>query len=299
MHLEPFILDGFSPLEHLAFEELLLRNPGGRSLLLFYVNAPSVIIGRNQNPWREVSEDSSLPLYRRSSGGGTVFHDEGNLNWAFIVPRPAHDREAELELIAGAVSSLGRKVVPGPRGGLYLSGGGAGDGAKVSGTARHIGAASVLHHGTLLVSTDLSALAACLGGLRTSEDGSLASVPGFPANLPCRGSPRTTEEIASALSRYLTGWKPEPLSAGSLNPGDLAEECALLGSAAWIYGKTPHFVLDPGGEPGRDGFRLTVEEGRVARLESGEPGIRDIFQHHHGELFSFQLARELLQYGGK
>ena len=86
MYLAPFILDGFSPLEHLAFEELLLRNPGGRFLLLFYVNAPSVIIGRNQNPWREVSEDSCLPLYRRSSGGGTVYHDEGNLNWATILP---------------------------------------------------------------------------------------------------------------------------------------------------------------------------------------------------------------------
>ena len=92
----------------MSIENVLLetwRRPEG--LLLFYINGPSVIIGRNQNPWREAAPGTGLPLYRRASGGGAVYHDEGNLNWALIVPRLMHSQDAELAMVAAALSAQG------------------------------------------------------------------------------------------------------------------------------------------------------------------------------------------------
>jgi Lipoate-protein ligase A len=62
-------------------------------LLLLYTNEACLVIGRNQNPWKEVNPRSRLPVYRRDSGGGAVYHDRGNLNWSLVVPRETHDRD--------------------------------------------------------------------------------------------------------------------------------------------------------------------------------------------------------------
>ncbi|MBC8452247.1 MAG: lipoate--protein ligase LplA, partial [Spirochaetes bacterium] len=78
------ISTSMSPLHNLALEEYLFQRlkPGSR-LLLFYRNNPSVIIGRNQNPWLECNlqqmQTEHIPFFRRFSGGGTVYHDPGNL----------------------------------------------------------------------------------------------------------------------------------------------------------------------------------------------------------------------------
>ncbi|MEN6297852.1 MAG: hypothetical protein ABFC92_07890, partial [Rectinema sp.] len=94
-----------SPLDIISFEECLVSSwTGNTIILLFYVNPPSVIIGRNQNYWREVSPLCKVPVYRRSSGGGAVYHDTGNLNWALIVPRTIHSQNDELTFIAKAIS---------------------------------------------------------------------------------------------------------------------------------------------------------------------------------------------------
>src|SRR5690554_5309804 len=78
------------PAMNLALEEYALRNlpltDGG--ILLFYVNEPSIIIGRNQNTMEEINreyvEERGIHIVRRLSGGGAVYHDLGNLNFSFI-----------------------------------------------------------------------------------------------------------------------------------------------------------------------------------------------------------------------
>ena len=77
------------PRVNLAFEEYLLRYvQEPEPLLLFYINEPSVIIGRNQNTIEEVDTDyvnaSGIHIVRRLSGGGAVYHDPGNLNFSFV-----------------------------------------------------------------------------------------------------------------------------------------------------------------------------------------------------------------------
>jgi lipoate---protein ligase len=244
MPYTPYALGGEDPLEHLALENILLATrQEEQAFLLFYVNKPSVIIGRNQNPWREAAPDAQVPIYRRGSGGGTVYHDNGNLNWAFIVPRRLHDQGGELEAIALGISACGTAVAPGARGGIYCTRSTGYDGMKVSGTARRFAPDSVLHHGTALVRADLHHMRACLGGIETHDDHSIPSVPATAVNL-CELRPQlTVGHVIETLSRCITGESPRELPAGFVDSQRLEEEKAVLSGQAWLYGSTPPFAV--------------------------------------------------------
>lgn len=106
------------PYLNLSIEHHLLQKSTPETTIFFtYVNRPSIIIGRNQNPWLEVNlallnptrhthDDASSPgaidLVRRRSGGGTVFHDEGNVNWSIICPSANFTRDKHAEMVVRA-----------------------------------------------------------------------------------------------------------------------------------------------------------------------------------------------------
>ncbi|KAI9731761.1 MAG: Biotin/lipoate A/B protein ligase [Cirrosporium novae-zelandiae] len=113
------------PYLNLSIEHYLLENTSAESRILFlYKNAPTVVIGRNQNPWletnlrflrhphgkyieHELSRLGKINLVRRRSGGGAVFHDEGNLNYSAICPSAEFDRNKYAEMVAKALRELG------------------------------------------------------------------------------------------------------------------------------------------------------------------------------------------------
>jgi lipoate-protein ligase A len=243
-----------SPVDIIAFEECLLHSwRSDAALLLLYVNSPSVIIGRNQNYWREVAPQCSVPVYRRSSGGGAVYHDEGNLNWALIVSRTLHAQDEELSTVAEALEALGIQAYPGARGGLFVAMDNGETVGKISGTARHFGPRNVLHHGTMLVSSDLQALRLSLGGIKVFEDLSIASVPARPVNLSQFVPSLTVEETASHLSSCLFGGKPRSVELadgaidgdfdGCIDRKNFADFRYQFGSTEWIVGQTPPFSI--------------------------------------------------------
>lgn len=278
------------PVENLAAEEALLEGElGARSVLFLYVNAPCVVVGRNQNPWAEASPDGKAPVLRRVSGGGAVYHDRGNLNWALIVPRSLHEREAEIALVADALAALGLPTVSGPRGGLFYAGSGRWAGAKISGTARRISAKRVLHHGTLLVNADLATLEASLGGMATSLSRALPSVPSRAANVSdiCPGL--GLGEIAEALSRRLTG--KAAIDAEPAIDRCYAEKAAeRLVRWEWTWGETPPFEVAlpwSGGEA-----CLEVRHGLVS-APSG-PGA-ELIAGLEGRRFDYGLPEEAVR----
>ena len=308
MKIRPYRLDGASPLDHLAMENVLLDTfEGSDVILLFYVNEPSVIIGRNQNPWREASSGvvtpggtssgAALPLFRRISGGGAVYHDGGNLNWSLIVPRELHSQDAELSAVAAAISAQGFDVVPGERGGLYFGPSSPHAGKKVSGTARRFGARRVLHHGTILVDADMSILHASLHGMETFDDASLPSVRAVPANLSATKKGISMDALREGISLHLTGIPTAPLPTSIADRSLLGAECRRLSSSEWIWETTPPFSVPLGSESPTAALR--VEKGRIAAL-IGENGFQasraesDFRQSEYlGRSFSISVYEEL------
>lgn len=267
MHFTPYLLDGLSPARHLAVESVLLEAEAhDDALLLLYINDQSIIIGRNQNPWREVAEGCRAPVYRRISGGGTVYHDRGNLNWALLTPRHLHDQEAELRMMAEAISGCGVSVSPGERGGLYCDTSSGYGGMKVSGTARRIGSRRVLHHGTALVSADLAHMRACLGGESGIDDHAVASVPAHAVNLADIRPGLSIATLMEAICLRVSGEPARPYSEEALPDLALEAETSRMASYDWVYGMTPPFVRTVG-SPGHVA-RIIVEGGLVRGIET-------------------------------
>lgn len=119
--LQIYISRSPSPKLNLSLEHhLLLSSPPTSRILFLYTNTPSIIIGRNQNPWTEVSlsslstlspagkgKERDFELVRRRSGGGTVMHDEGNVNYSVIVPSEEFDRDRHAVMVTRALEGLG------------------------------------------------------------------------------------------------------------------------------------------------------------------------------------------------
>jgi len=215
------------PYFNLAAEEYLLAHED-EDVFLLWRNAPVVVIGRNQNAWAEVDlpyvEENGIAVVRRLSGGGAVFHDLGNVNFTFLTARTAGgiDFGRFTAPIIDALAELGVAAVPDGRNDLAV---GTPEGpAKISGNAQAVwrrpdGAERLLHHGTILLSADLTHLAAALRvrpeKLRARGIASvrrrvtnLADLPGFP--------PMTPEAFVAHLAAH-AGRRPDavrrPLTA--------------------------------------------------------------------------------------
>lgn len=150
------------PSFNLALEEYLFKHKSSDYLLL-YINSPSVIIGKHQVAHREADSEfvrrNGIPVYRRISGGGTVFHDLGNLNFTFIrqsTPGRQIDFSKYITPVVRFLRSLGIIAESGKRNDLLV------DGLKISGNAEHVYRNRVLHHGTLLFDTNLSGLSSSI-----------------------------------------------------------------------------------------------------------------------------------------
>ena len=146
------------PFFNLAIEEFLLKNSKEEYLILG-VNNPSVIIGKHQSGHREVNTkfvyENHIPVIRRISGGGTVFHDNGNLNFSFIRQSESGkqvDFRKYTQPVIDFLVSIGVEVKFAGKNDLKV------DGYKISGNAEHIHRNRVLHHGTLLFNSSLDML---------------------------------------------------------------------------------------------------------------------------------------------
>lgn len=145
-----FFSDSNDAAFNLATEEYLFR--GNEDVCFLYVNQPCIIIGCNQYVEREVNagfcELHDIPVFRRISGGGAVYHDAGNLNYSFIFSRKAGTDYLGSEFlmpVKAVLLKMGVETIEGKRKDLWHT-----SGYKVSGTASHHHAQRVLQHGTIL-----------------------------------------------------------------------------------------------------------------------------------------------------
>jgi lipoate---protein ligase len=148
-------LESADPWLNLATEEFLLHERK-EDFLVISINNPSVIIGKHQVAHREVNikftEENNIPVIRRISGGGTVYHDRGNLNFAFIKqsqPGKQVDFKLYTQPVIDFLHYAGIMAVLEGKNDLKVNG------LKISGNAEHVFRERVLHHGTLLFDASL------------------------------------------------------------------------------------------------------------------------------------------------
>ncbi|KAH0238571.1 hypothetical protein KCV06_g433, partial [Aureobasidium melanogenum] len=289
--VQSYISRSSDPYINLSIEHYLLQKSHPDSSILFlYVNRPSVIIGRNQNPWLEVnlgllnaaqtSPNSpsrieneppglgDVDLVRRRSGGGTVFHDGGNVNWTVISPAATFTRDKHAEMVTRALRSCGiAKSRVNERHDIVLDQGtsdfagtwGPDDDThatpwqsatirplKVSGSAYKLTRARALHHGTaLLNSPNLHVISSYLRS---------------PAKPYIKG--RSVDSVSSPVGNILLNndefiqnvqREYKALYSGAAKAVELGDEClrieevkkghAELSSLEWTYMQTPQFTF--------------------------------------------------------
>jgi len=152
---------------NLAAEEYILKS-FSKDVFMLWQNDPSVIIGKHQNIQAEVDMDfirkNQIKVVRRSSGGGAVYHDLGNLNLTFIESNSHPDFNKHTKQIVGILSKIGIHANADKRHALYI------DGLKISGSAQYLRKNKVLFHATLLFSSNLTQLASTLNGQNTNPE---------------------------------------------------------------------------------------------------------------------------------
>ncbi|KGP71570.1 lipoate--protein ligase [Pontibacillus yanchengensis] len=155
------------PRINLAIEEYVLKNldiDNNNTYLLFYINEPSIIIGKNQNTIEEINtdyvEEHGIHVVRRLSGGGAVYHDLGNLNFSFLTKDDGnsfHDFAKFTKPVTDALQKVGVKAELSGRNDVQLE-----DGRKISGNAQFSTKGRMFSHGTLMFDSEIENVVSAL-----------------------------------------------------------------------------------------------------------------------------------------
>ncbi len=258
------------PYFNLASEEFLLKSVK-EDVFLLYRNHPAMVVGKHQNTLAEINlsyvMQQGISVARRISGGGTVYHDLGNLNFAFITTGEEGklvDYRRYTGPLIGAMASLGVKVTLGPRNELLAGK------MKISGTASHVHKTRVLHHGTLLFDSRLEHLSAALkvhpGRFR---DRAVRSVPARVTNIREHlTSDMDVEAFQQAVFSHVLG-SVEGAAQRDYSSAELDEIRALAerkyATWEWNYGYSPRYEYRrsiPCGE-GLVHVQMQVEKGII------------------------------------
>ncbi|KAJ1960610.1 hypothetical protein GGI12_003709, partial [Dipsacomyces acuminosporus] len=184
-------------------------------------------------------------LARRSSGGGTVYHDLGNTNYTVVMPRDAFTRDRCAQMVADALQHEDIPAYVNARHDVTV------DGLKISGSAFKLTSKRAFHHGTMLIDADLSRLRGCLDSKsKHIEAKGVDSVRSKVANLRdyswsidhstfCNAVMRKFRSAFGDLDEEnVTVWGEDDAEVVAL----VQKERARIQTWEWLYGQTPEFV---------------------------------------------------------
>lgn len=227
-----YLSDRLNPYENIAFEKHLLDLK--EEALFLWVNQPSVIIGRNQNPSAEVDmeylKENKICLVRRYSGGGAVYHDQGNLNYSYISTEES--TEEIINLIQKVLETKGIIVEKNGRNDLTV------DGKKISGMAYLIENEWVLHHGTCLVDLNEAVLCKVLKPSKIKlQSKGITSVKSRVLNLNQKNRELSSSNLIASFCQVLN---QEPILPDWTD--DIIDQAKYLSSEEWIFAQSPDFT---------------------------------------------------------
>lgn len=232
---------------NLAAEEAIVhRFPSHGPALFLWRNAPAIVIGRHQNPWKECNlaklEEEKISLSRRYSGGGAVYHDLGCTIFTFVNPISSSSHsssiiDANFDILISSLKSLGLEVSRRGRNDLVI-----GD-RKISGSAFKQTADTHVHHGTILVNTDMSKLSSLLTPSKLKlESKGISSVRARVSNLTDYMPSLSHETLLDSLARqYSSNQAPETIDDYIESSPVFQRHFTQLKDWNWRYGSTPEF----------------------------------------------------------
>lgn len=241
-----YISTSTDPCVNLALEEMLFEKVTDDLKVLFlWQNEKTVVIGQNQNPWKECNLDYLKKiggtLVRRKSGGGAVYHDLGNLNFTFLSKHHQDTVVENLGLIITLLSGFDIHAVFQGRNDLLV------DGVKISGNAYYVEDDMICHHGTLLVDVDFTKLEEILTvSHKKLESKGVDSVRARVSNLSSINPNVTVNGLIQRLVQlYLDGEKnKEPVELRNNNMDNLKAIVEKYRSWEWNFGKSPNFDFE-------------------------------------------------------
>lgn len=233
--------EGVDPYRNLAIEEHLTETAGeGTCVLYLWQNQHTVVIGRNQNAWKECRttelERDGGHLARRLSGGGAVYHDLGNLNFTFAMRTEEYDLRRQQSVIVEACRLLGIPAEISGRNDILS------DGRKFSGNSFYSHHGRSFHNGTLLVDVDMTSLGKYLAPSQAKlASKGVASVRSRVVNLSELAPGLTVERVAQAMREAfgsVYGLPVETLREADLDAQEIARRRVRFADYAWVYGKS-------------------------------------------------------------
>lgn len=237
----------YDPYYNLAVEQHLLESVDEDSCILYlWQNAHTVVIGRNQNAWKEcrtsLLEQEGGHLARRLSGGGAVFHDLGNLNFTFLVPQADYDLDRQFSVIQEAARSFGIPAKKSGRNDVLA------DGRKFSGNAFYRNGTQAYHHGTLLVDVDMQHMGRYLNPSKAKlQSKGVDSVRSRVVNLrelnPDITIPGLKAAMAEAFAKVYS-LPLEQLPEEALNKPYIDSLRQRNSSWEWLYGQKIPFTFE-------------------------------------------------------
>jgi len=272
------------PYYNLAAEEYLLKTATSDTFMIWR-NEPSVIIGKHQNTSREINhpfiESINLPVIRRITGGGTVYHDLGNINFSFIYT----DRKGNLvdfrfftKPVILFLQELGLDASFEGKNNITVNR------LKVSGNSAHIFRNKVLHHGTLLFNTDLEVLEQAIAGHEECyKDKSVRSVRAEVTNIyHLLENKPSIEEFIGLFQTFIFNYFPGAFRDELNNKENesilrLAEE--KYKKHEWNFGYSPEYKYDEewATQDGKFSISLFIKQGLMLKVEISGPEASSVF----------------------
>ncbi|KAH9939952.1 hypothetical protein B0H21DRAFT_697910 [Amylocystis lapponica] len=253
-----YVSKSTNPYFNLSLEDWLFRHKSPKDpLLLLYRDTPCVVIGRNQNPWKEVnlrvSHDTGVPFIRRRSGGGAVYHasDLGNTNFSIHLPRVSFDRHATAQVVLAAVRSLGIDANVNDRNDICVGEDKISRVPCLPCSAYKIVNNRAYHHGTMLISSRLD----MLGDLLHSNSKDTIDTKGVASvRSPVRNLQQSAPSVdhAAFVDAVVAAFRREYSVDEEICAVEHDEDMdgieyvrhgiAELPSWQWAYGQTPEFT---------------------------------------------------------
>ncbi len=289
---------------NLALEEFLCKNIDKENCFILWINEASVIVGRNQNIFEEVNVDEAvadgITLARRNSGGGTVFHDRGNINFSMIRDFNADTADQYEEFLLPVVNmlqSLGIPAFKRNKSDIAILG------DKISGNAQMIKNKRIIHHGTLLFNADLKKMKKYIknDSLAYSSK-AVKSVRSSVTNISLY-TDITIEEFKNYIIDYFCRGG-EKICLGREEKQFISREAENLKTWEWVIGKSPAFTVKEvhfyGDSPLE--MELSVEKGIISGVKADFAGkaldserLGVLQNYYRTKRFSEKYVREGLE----